>query len=369
MGMVWIIGNIYKVFRTTNYRLIQYINIIANIITFIFMYLILKKVSNKYKVNMLAYWIMCLTFIPMILLTTYVYGDYIGLAFSCVSIYFIMDYKENGKIYKLIISSITMGIAYITKTNYLIIILAILIYLTMYLIQDISEKNKNKIIKSIISIIIFALITLMPFNIIKNYYAKKYESKDEQAIPTSVWIYMGMSESYRANGWYGESAYEAWDDTPMAHTTYPIKIKNRVKELIKHPYYTAKFYIKKTISGWIDPYFQSIWYNVGVENKDEIMDNILKSKKYKIGEVYQKALTILIYSGALVTIIKNRKDLNNELILLFTIFIGGMLFHTIWEMKSRYTLPYVIMLIPISSIGIQAILNKINCAKVKKLDK
>ena len=32
-----------------------------------------------------------------------------------------------------------------------------------------------------------------------------------------------------------------------------------------------------------------------------------------------------------------------------------MLFHTLWEMKSRYTLPYVIMLIPISAIGIQNI--------------
>ena len=32
MGMVWVVGNLYKIFRTTNYKLIQYINIIANII-------------------------------------------------------------------------------------------------------------------------------------------------------------------------------------------------------------------------------------------------------------------------------------------------------------------------------------------------
>ena len=95
----------------------------------------------------------------------------------------------------------------------------------------------------------------------------------------------------------------------------------------------------------------------------------MKSKKYKLIEIYQKALTILIYGGALIAIIKNRKNLNNELILLFTIFIGGMLFHTLWEMKSRYTLPYVIMLIPISAIGIQNIEDKLKTYKIKRLNK
>ena len=362
-------GILYKIFNCTNYRLLQYLNIVANIITFIFMYLILKKMSKKYEVNEIVYWVMCLTFVPLVLLTTYVYGDYIGMTLSTIGIYYIMNYKETGKSINLVISSVTMALAYITKTNYLILILAILIYLVMYLIQDISKKEKERIIKSIMCIIIFVLIALAPFNIIKKYYANKYAYRKEYSIPTSVWLYMGMSESYRANGWYGDTAVEAWNNTPMAHISYPQKIKQRVKELIKHPYYTIKFYLKKTISGWADPYFQSVWYNVGIDNKDEIMNNIINSKKYKLGEIYQKALTILIYGGALITIIKNRKDLNNELILLFTIFIGGVLFHTIWEMKSRYTLPYVIMLIPVSSIGVQNIINKIQDSKIKKLNK
>ena len=146
MGMVWVVGNLYKIFRTTNYKLIQYINIIANIITFIFMYLILKNLGKKYKVNETIYWIMCLTFIPLILLTTYVYGDYIGLALCISGVYFIMKYKESNRIAYFIISAVTMALAYITKTNYLIIILAILIYLAMYLIQDIYKKRKRKII-------------------------------------------------------------------------------------------------------------------------------------------------------------------------------------------------------------------------------
>ena len=68
-------------------------------------------------------------------------------------------------------------------------------------------------------------------------------------------------------------------------------------------------------------------------------------------------------------VVKNRKNLSNELVLLITIFIGGVLFHTMWEMKSRYTLPYVILLIPVSSIGIQDIVSKISYIGGKRNEK
>ena len=367
MGTVLIIGTIYKIFRTTNFRLIQYINIIANILTFIFMYLILGKMQKKYNVSKAIYTAMYLTFIPLILLTTYVYGDYIGLAFSAMGIYFIMDYKKDGKIYKLIISSIAMCLSYITKMNYIIFTLAIIIYLGFYLIQDIENKNKQKIIKSIFSLIVFILIAIMPFSIIKNYYKNKYNYKAEEALPTTVWVYVGMMESGRANGWYSGVTEEAWENTPLAHTTYNQKIKERLKEFVKNPKYTVRFYFWKTISGWTDPYFQSIWYNVGLENKDEKLAQIFDSKKYKMCELYLKASMTLMYGGAFLAAIKNRKNMSNEMMLLVVIFIGGVLFHTIWEMKTRYTLPYAVILMPVSAIGLQWAISKIS--KEKKINK
>jgi hypothetical protein len=84
--------------------------------------------------------------------------------------------------------------------------------------------------------------------------------------------------------------------------------------------------------------------------------------------IYQKALINLIYGGGLIAVIKNRKNLNNECILLITIFIGGVLFHTMWEMKSRYTMPYVVMIIPIANIGIQEMAQKIKFRKIGELN-
>ena len=76
-------------------------------------------------------------------------------------------------------------------------------------------------------------------------------------------------------------------------------------------------------------------------------------------------ILIIIYPSVLIFLLRN-KDLTNEQILLILIFIGGFAFHLFWEGKSRYVLPYVIILIPIASIGIKEniqwiknILNKI----------
>ena len=50
--------------------------------------------------------------------------------------------------------------------------------------------------------------------------------------------------------------------------------------------------------------------------------------------------------------------MNKEYILLDLVFLGGFLFHIMWETKSRYIIPYIIILIPISVIGIDVIINK-----------
>ena len=48
--------------------------------------------------------------------------------------------------------------------------------------------------------------------------------------------------------------------------------------------------------------------------------------------------------------------------LLCLIFLGGFLFHILWEAKSRYILPYIIILIPVAVQGIQHFI-KVTCPK------
>ena len=117
------------------------------------------------------------------------------------------------------------------------------------------------------------------------------------------------------------------------------------------------FYISKNVSMWAENTYSAIWYNQSFnftpEAKPQIEKQDLDNKLYEIKDgvvIYQKALVLLIFGIAILVMIKYRKDLSNEVLLLVTIFIGGFLFHTLWEAKSRYIISYILVLIPIASI-------------------
>ena len=73
---------------------------------------------------------------------------------------------------------------------------------------------------------------------------------------------------------------------------------------------------------------------------------------------YEKVLLILIFGCSILVVYQKRKDMSLDLALLLIIFIGGFLFHLLWEAKSRYILPYIIAIIPIASIEIETIFKK-----------
>ena len=90
----------------------------------------------------------------------------------------------------------------------------------------------------------------------------------------------------------------------------------------------------------------SSFFNNKINDKE-----VLKKGKDAI-MFYQKASLLLITASSLIIIIQNRKKLSLEIIFLLTIFIGGFAFHILWEAKSRYIIPYIVILMPITAVEI-----------------
>ena len=363
IGTALFFSVIYKVFGTTNYRIIQYLNLLANFLTIIALYKIIKKIDKKDKTSDLIYFLLILSFIPLILLTTYVYGDYIGLALMIWSAYLIMNYRTKYQNKFLISSAILMMLSCIIKTNYLVSLIAIIIYLILDIINE-----HTKILKKITLIILYLIIVLIPYTTIKNVVINDLNLIKTESIPTTGYLYIGMSESDKGAGWYGEAVQPAWDDATKSREIYPKLIKERLIEFAKNPIYCFRFYTRKITSGWIEPFFQSIWYSVTARNQFANWKEISSNNLYIILKQYMKALTMIIYSASIVYIINNKKKLNIDALLLLIMFIGGFLFHFLWEMKSRYVLPYVIIIIPFAALGMNHISKYVeNKLKKRKL--
>ena len=163
---------------------------------------------------------------------------------------------------------------------------------------------------------------------------------------------MAMEEGPRGNGWYKEEIGEyALKNPEKAKDEYPDKIKERVTYLAENPGYTFQFYTDKIASMWAENTYTTVCSNLSKEN--DPLENLSRPLEF-----YQKAILLIITICSLIVLIQNRKNLSLEVLFLITIFIGGFAFHILWEAKSRYIIPYIIVLMPVASIKFQLLRKK-----------
>lgn len=350
---------IMKLVNSTDYVWLYLANILANVLSIFALYLILKKLSEKYATNKVLFTILTLTFIPMILLCNFIYGDIIGLALILFSVYFIMEYtKKNNKIFG-IISAILASIAMMFRMNYIIFVIAMIIYLVL-------NFKKENIFRQIMYIIIFIAIILIPYKLVGAYVTERLNLDKEATIPTSSFLYIGVYDGERGAGWYSQEAMKvAQTDVKNAKNYYPPILKERVKYLATHPLEGFRFYKNKIVSMWTDNAFQCIFYNLPVHldgmpkelydsaiNENEFYSNYFVEKGSEQIKIYMKGIVLLVFTLSLINLLKYKKELSNEAILMITIFLGGFFFHVLWEAKSRYVIPYFVVLIPIACISL-----------------
>lgn len=341
---------VYKLaFKMTYFDVIailRVVNIIGNLAIIFAIYKICNQLSKQYKTSTTLPIILILTCAPLLMLTTFIYGDIPSLGLSLFAVYYIMKYTQSKKIKHIVIAAILTAFAYMMRMNSLIFIIATVVYLILNLIKEFNKTEWKKSAINLIIIAIYLIISFVPANLVENYYFQKYNLDKNKGYPKASFILMAMEESWRGNGWYNEPIAEpALHQKENIENEYKEKIKERVKYLSKNIKYTADFYTKKLASMWGENTYSAFWNNNIGENK------ILKNAENPV-TFYQKVTLLLITSSSLIIIIQNRKKLSLEVIFLLTIFIGGFAFHILWEAKSRYIIPYIIALIPITSIHI-----------------
>lgn len=324
-------------------EILRIVNAICCIVIAITIYKITKQISKKHETNKILSLTLILTFLSLPMLSTFIYGDTTGLALCLISVYLMMKYTETQKLRYPILASISMMIAYMMRMNSSIFIIATIIYLVLNLIEKFNKKELKESAIKIAIIVAYIIISIFPSTIVKNYYSNKYNLDKNKSYPFISYIIMAMEESRRGNGWYNEGIAEpAIKDPEMAKQEYPEKIKDRVNYFSKNLGYTFNFYTMKIASMWAENTYSSIYYNTVSDIKVENMEKGLI--------FYQKASLILICACSLIALIKNRKSLSLDTIFLLTIFLGGFAFHILWEAKSRYIIPYILILMPIASI-------------------
>lgn len=324
------------------------LNVIAIIIILVAIYKIGNMISKNHKVNKVRLMVLFLTFLSLPMLSTFVYGDIPSLAFALLSVYYMMKFVDYNKLKYFTLATIFSMIAYMFRMNSLIFVIATVIYLLFNLFTKITSKTVKENIINALLIVIFIVVSIVPAQIVNDYYINKYNLDKSKEYPNISYILMGMSESWRGNGWYNEDIGEpALKNPESSKEEYAEKIKDRLTYFLQNMGYTFRFYTMKLASMWSENTYSAVRLNLLHESEDDYLNVIKEPLTF-----YQKALLILMCVCSIIVLIQNRKNLSVNVIYLLLIFMGGFAFHIIWEAKSRYIIPYIVVLIPIASIEI-----------------
>lgn len=298
-----------------------------------------------------------ISFIPMYFYVNYAYGDLGMAACGVLGVWFLVKFCKNSKIGYGLGLLLTMILGYMTRTNVLIIMLAMCIVLVVYGVKRSDWKTL------VISILVL-LLPLMTQKEMLNYYEQKADVKMLKGSPAVLSIAMGMQDTYEGPGYY--NAYNltvyvnADKDADAAADIGKKYILDRIAEMGQDLKYTRDFYQVKIWQQWNEPSFGGEVSTKSFTGEPHpIIENIYYGKMQEMLRVFRDYYIFILYAGAFVALLgkvfckKNTDDIWKNIILV--ILIGGFLFSLLWESKSRYVMPYVVMLIPYGAYGLYQI--------------
>ena len=131
-----------------------------------------------------------------------------------------------------------------------------------------------------------------------------------------------------------------------------------IEIFLKNPLDFFDFYIRKERAMWTENTYASFLYNNSANIWDfsyqngtqhQKVDKVLE-KAENVAIILNKTVIILAFGNAIITLIRYRGKISKDVLLLAIIFTGGFIFQMMWEAKSRYIIPYIIILFPFIGI-------------------
>lgn len=374
LGVSVYIMTVFKLFATKSTLTLQILNVIYATVSAFILHLICKEIFKEEIVQKI-----CLIFITFFsiywaIFSVHVYGNLPGLMFALASLLFTLKFLDNNKISNLVIAAISVTLAYMLKSNYQIFMCAIVIVLGLHFLQNYKKQT--------LAGILLVIVTMFGFkSFVYNHVEKGTGYSLNEGVPMIAYIYMGIAEPITLSpGWYTADVERIYNQSNFSREKSAEiateNLKNRLIYLIQNPVYTWNFFTSKLQTTWLNPTFQVFWcstpstlldldpgYNNHIAPK-QLLISIICGTAQQIEERVMDVFQIITFISAGITLISFSKKGDLKKTLLPLTFLGGFIFHIIWETKSIYVIQYFYIMLPFAAYGIYKLFNFID----KKID-
>lgn len=308
--------------------------------------------------------------LPLIMYSSFVYGETPSFAALTVGIYCLLKMLKNSDGVRLryaVCSLLSFTLAMMLRKNSLIIIIAVLLVV-------LAEALKNRSRSLLLFAALCAVCSLSILPVTQKAYELRAGNTLRSGVPAMSYFAMGMQEASRGNGWYNGYNFDTYQESGMdAALTSEISrqfLEERVEYFKAHPGYAVDFYWNKYLSQWADGTYASRQATLAtLGGRNALVESFYSGENSRlyIGfcNIYQNVLYLGCFAGILTALLRRRKY---PLYLWLGVIgaFGGFLFHMIWEANARYIFLYGLLLLPYAACGIAELNNTSVLGKFRK---
>ncbi|MFA9468841.1 beta-carotene 15,15'-monooxygenase [Streptococcus sp. E24BD] len=315
------------------------------------------------------------TFLPQFFFILFAYGAIPGAFLIVLATYFFLKDQQSHRLTWAILGILMAVFAGIVRNNYQIFLIALFILWLMAYGKTLSKRYLKLPLALLVSF--FLLSKLLTFS-----YEMAIGQPLSPGVPKLAYVTMGLQEDPKGavGGWWNtyntNLLKKVGYDQTLAKEKARTDLKQALGRLASDAGYASKFFRDKFHSTWLDPTFQSIWTGPLTARGQYTHTSLLKSI-YEEGTGYAVLNRLggvwlwLVYSlAAVYWLCRSRQTAGRSLRLFeylpFLFFIGGVLFHLIWETKSQYVPVYVSLLTQPAAYSLAYIAERL-MRKVKKI--
>lgn len=380
-----------------------------------FQYLSLQYLwPENYKNISCCYLVLVCCNLPMIMYSSFVYGEIPSFAALSVGWYLLLrllgssspdsSYRDNvspGGSYRIIFtgfgSILFLTLSVMLRKNSLIPVIAVLLVLLFEALRP--GRNGKMRLGLLIMAVCLAVTSVGILPLVQKCYEKKAGNTLSSGVTAMSYLAMGMQKASRGCGWYNGFNIDTYDtagmDTAIANEISRLAIDERLTYFREHPGYTADFYLHKHLSQWADGTYASRQATLATYGGrsaffKEVYEGSLSGGYIEWCNAWQNVL----YLGVLVFCIDSLKKRRKSKVVghmadqtaghtagctadhmadqhgadrlgadwhgadrlyiyvgLIAV-LGGFLFHTFWEANSRYIFSYSLLLMPYCGAGV-----------------
>ena len=317
------------------------------------------------------YLILAATNLPMIMYSSFVYGETPSFAAISIGLYYLVVLlktnstdQEQSPIpgrqiaTQWVLSLTGLILAVMLRKNSLIIIIAVALVVLLEWC-----RSRRHLLLLYCCLCVTLSLTILP--VTQKIYELRADNTLQTGVPAMSYFAMGMQESSRGNGWYNgfnfNTYLESGMDTDRTVAISKEAIAERQAYFRANPDYACSFYFNKFLSQWTDGTYASRQATLATLGPRHPIAEEFYTGKFTgayIGfcNLYQSVIYLGCFAGFFMILFKRRTNKLYSWIGMIGVF-GGFLFHMIWEANARYIFLYGLLLLPYAARGLSDISN------------